>query len=114
MMTDFNDVMVISTAIESTPESMIIKARFHLNPDFKESSFEFQRLMMEQIYLAFGEMLEQVTQKAEWEANIEQLMYEDETIEEFQERTKDDPEVQKIYADIDNSSGAAKRRGKMH
>jgi len=114
MMTGFNDVMTISTAIETTPENMIIKARFYLEEEFKECSFEFQRLMMEQIYLAFGEMLEQVTQKAEWESNIEQLMYEDETIEEFQERTKDDPEVQKIYEDIDNSSGAAKRRGKMH
>ena len=110
---EYNNVMTISTAVDFGTENLIIKARFDLDRDFRECSYEFQQLLMEQIYKAFGEMLESVTEKAEWERNIEQLMYEDETIEEFQERTKDDPEVQKIYSEIDQKSKAAKR-GKLH
>ena len=109
----FKDVMTISTAIDPSPEALIVKARFYLDEEFKECSYEFQQLLMEQIYRAFGEMLEQVTEKADWERNIEQLMYEDESIEEFQERTKDDPEVQKLYDEIDKKSKAAKR-SKLH
>lgn len=111
---EYTNVMTISTAVDFGTENLIIKARFDLDRDFRECSYEFQQLLMEQIYKAFGEMLENVTEKAEWERNIEQLMYEDETIEEFQERTKDDPELQKIYDEIDQKYPKAAKRSKLH
>ena len=78
--------MTVSTAFDHSPENMIIKARFYLDEEFKECSYEFQHLLMEQIYLAFGEMLEQIAEKAIQEQNLEQLMYEGETREEFEKR----------------------------
>lgn len=82
----YKDVMTVSTAIDPSPENLIIKARFYLDEDFKECSYEFQHLLLEQIYLAFGEMLERVAEKAIQEQNLEQLMYENETREEFDKR----------------------------
>ncbi len=75
-MNDFKDVLLISTKFESNGEgdnkNIECITRFGMSAELQEQSYEFQHNLLEQIYSAFEELLEQLAYKVMEESGLEE------------------------------------------
>ena len=91
MKTPYKLMLSISTAAEIIDDEMQLGIKFHLSNDFKNSSYQFQELMLKQVREAYNDMLSQVS-----------------TLARLEEMEDDEEEV------IDLSDVLSDFRGKMH
>lgn len=65
------EMMKVHTQINNEQDGPMLTIRFDFDPEFQGNSYEFQHSMVEQVYSAMGELLEELAVKAVWQANIE-------------------------------------------
>jgi hypothetical protein len=75
-MNDFKDVMLISTKFEASNKgdetNIECITRFSMSAELQEQPYEFQHNLLEQIYSAFEELLEQLAYKVMEETGLEE------------------------------------------
>lgn len=75
-MNNFKDVLIISTKLDFEPDGdntrVDCTTRFGMCPELQEQSYEFQHNLLEQVYLAFEELLEQLAFKVMEESGVEE------------------------------------------
>ena len=80
-MDDFRDVLLISTKLSFEPDGddtrVDCTTRFGMSPELEEQSYEFQHDLLEQVYLAFEELLEELAYKVMKESGLEEQFQEE-------------------------------------
>ena len=75
-MNDFKDVLIISTKLDFEPDGdntrVDCTTRFAMCPELQEQTYEFQHNLLEQVYSAFEELLEQLAFKVMEESGVEE------------------------------------------
>jgi hypothetical protein len=75
-MNDFKDVMLISTKFESNNKgdetNLECTTRFAMSAELQEQTYEFQHTLLERIYSAFEELLEELAYKVMEETGLEE------------------------------------------